>query len=306
MDWLGTDDVELRVMPRGEQHTSDVSGAATWESKYGSVVTYSYNYIANSGVNEKKLAVDALYLYGSKYPDAQGQDNKISTAMMVQYLLDNFETTADVVKYFENNPLPVVVEGVTGQISGYPLNLHYIVTDKSGDNAIIEYIDGTVKVHHIKGRVVLTNDPSFDKISAVRDYFVEAGIDGSMPGSSLSQARFVYLTGWLDQFTNNELQGYLPGIKNKSFANQMAYSVLSLMRGVSTPLGVEISMEKPNNTSTVWRTVSDVTNGRFYFDSVLTPTTMWIDIDDVDFAKPGSVDVSGNTTLHGDVTELLK
>ena len=270
------------------------------------VVVYSYDYIANSGINEKNLAVDALYLYTSKYPDTQDATDKISTAMMVQYLLDNFETTDEVVKYFEGTPLPVVVEGETGQISGYPLNLHYIITDKNGDNAIIEYVDGKPTIHHIQGRVVLTNDPNFDKISAVKDYFVEAGIDGSMPGSSLSQARFVYLTGWLGQFTNDELKNYLPGIKDNSFNNQIAYSVLSLMRGVSTPLGVEISAEKPNNTSTIWRTMSDVTNGRFYFDSALNPTTMWFDITGVDFTKSSSVDVGGDTTLHGDITELLR
>ena len=136
--------------------------------------------------------------------------------------------------------------------------------------------------------------------------FKEAGIEGSMPGSSLSQARFVYLTGWLDQMVNNPFPEIKTEIPEYTFADQTSAMVLSLMRGVSTPYGLVFDTEHLNNTSTLWRTISDVKNGIFYFDSALLPLTFKIDLNQVDFTKSKVISPYKDNIPQGDITDLFK
>ena len=82
--------------------------------------------------------------------------------------------------------------------------------------------------------------------------------------------------------------------------------VLSLMRGVSTPFGVMFDTKHMNNTSTLWRTVTDVKNGIFYFDSALKPLTVKVDLNQVDFTKEKVVRPYQDNIQAGDMTALFK
>lgn len=306
MDWEAEDAPTLYIDKRGLVRKSSVkTNPIEWVSKYGSVNITSKGNIANSGINEKGLAADVLWLEESNYGEIKDNEQGIGVSEYLQYMLDNFATVDEVVAFAKSSKIRPSSD-MPQDFTKYTIKLHYIFTDKGGNNAIIEYINGEINVHQNKGRIVMTNDPSYVKMCAIRDYFREIGILTNMPGSSLSQARFVYLTGWLDGFTNKPLKGYIKNIENQSFENQAVMSVLSLMRGVSTPLGVEISAAEPNNTSTLWRTVTDVKNGKIYFDSALSPLTIWVDLNKVDFSKDyGHLDLSGGKVLFGDALELL-
>ena len=63
-------------------------------------------------------------------------------------------------------------------------------------------------------------------------------------------------------------------------------SVLSVMRSVGTPLGIDVE-NQPWVSSTIWRTISDSTNRIVMFDSATTPATFWVRLDDLDL-KPGA------------------
>ena len=86
---------------------------------------------------------------------------------------------------------------------------------------------------------------------------------------------------------------------------QKLYSALSVIRGVSTPLGVAFDTSHPNNTSTIWRTMADLRNNKFYYDSALTPSFFWVDLNKLDFSKEASIHISDGKILNGDITELL-
>lgn len=303
MDWAAQESPYIRKNPRGVKYKStNFKNGLTWTSKYGSVVISGEFKGANSGVNEKGLEVDCLWLDVSNYGKLSSNEKAISIVDFPQYLLDNFSTVNEVINFLKTTN-PRIVLGKDATILGTELRLHFVATDKTGNNVLIEYIDGKVNLHNYKGRFVVTNDPEYTKMTAIKDYFEQLGIGRNMPGSSLSEARFVYTTGWLNQFTEGVLPGYIEGINDKSFDEQAVMSVLSLMRGVSTPLGVEIEGD-PNNTSTLWRTVTDLKNNKFYFDSALTMATMWVDYTKLDYSKTKELPLKGKS-LFGDITELL-
>jgi len=47
--------------------------------------------------------------------------------------------------------------------------------------------------------------------------------------------------------------------------------------GISTP-------GQPNISSTIWRTVSDHKNKRYFFESARSPSVFWVNLADMDFA----------------------
>ena len=54
-------------------------------------------------------------------------------------------------------------------------------------------------------------------------------------------------------------------------------SVFSQMRSVGVPLGMS-DPDKPNISSTLWRSVIDQETKRYYFDSVINPSVIWVDL----------------------------
>jgi len=95
---------------------------------------------------------------------------------------------------------------------------------------------------------------------------------------------------------------YIAAVPERSFNFQAIASVLSIMRGVSVPLGIT-TPDQPNIASTIWRTAADQKNRVYYFDSATTPNTFWVDLDDLNFAKNAPVqrlEVAGGRVYSGD------
>jgi homocysteine S-methyltransferase len=61
-------------------------------------------------------------------------------------------------------------------------------------------------------------------------------------------------------------------------------SAFSVIRNVSVPLGIS-TPGQPNISSTIWRTVSDHKNRRYYFESTRSPNIFWVDLADLNFAE---------------------
>ena len=53
--------------------------------------------------------------------------------------------------------------------------LHLSISDATGDNAIFEYVDGKLDIHHSKAYQVMTNSPVFDQQLALDDYWKNIG-----------------------------------------------------------------------------------------------------------------------------------
>jgi choloylglycine hydrolase len=84
--------------------------------------------------------------------------------------------------------------------------------------------------------------------------------------------------------------------------------MFSVIRNVSVPFG-KPDPKKPNVSSTIFRTVHDLTGGRYYFESTFAPNVVWIDMSKLDFSQ-GRPEMELRVeeqvfSLNGDVTSQL-
>ena len=96
--------------------------------------------------------------------------------------------------------------------------------------------------------------------------------------------------------------------KNITTAREAVAGVISVARNVSQPFGT-VDPFMPNISSTRWRTVSDLTNRVYYFESTTSPNIIWTRLDEPDFSNGASVkkiDLVHWTDRVGDVSSEFK
>lgn len=276
MDWKRDVATNLWIFPRGEKRNGETGPSAIeWTSKYGSVIASGYDIASTDGVNEKGLNVNLLWLPESDYPAPQKGDKTMSLSLWGQYMLDSYASVAEAVAALEKNPFVVVTDTMPDEAR--LAKLHLSMSDASGDSAIIEYVDGKQRIHHSRDYQVMTNSPLYDEQLAIKDYWQQVGGFNMLPGTSRGADRFA------------RASFYISAVPRNVGADQAVASVLSVMRSVSTPYGMSVP-DQPNNSSTRWRTLFDHQRGLYYFDSVMSPSTFWVDINKIDFsAENGKV-----------------
>lgn len=172
-DWhLG--DGLMFVNKRGLSKTSTVGApntAASWISKYGSVTFNQYGRDnPMGGVNEAGLVVQQMWQDAVRYP---GHDNRPATGVLewMQLQLDTRASTAEVLAGIEQTRIA----------SRIPL--HYMVCDRAGECAALEWIDG--RLIAMPGLNALTNDTVADSLNFARSLG-----DQPAPGGAGSLQRF--------------------------------------------------------------------------------------------------------------------
>lgn len=277
MDWKGDIPANLWILPRGMERMGEVgTSSIKWKSKYGSVITSSWDIASSDGMNEKGLVGNLLWLVESKYPEFEKDKDKpgLAVSLWLQYVLDNFATVSEAVAALKKEDFVVASSHIPGtQIFA---TVHLSVSDKTGDNAIFEYIDGKLVVHHDKSYVTMTNSPVFDQQLAINAYWKTIPGTVMLPGTNSAADRFTRASYYINA---------IPKTDNTRVAIP---SVFSVIRNCSVPLGIS-SPTEPNISSTRWRTVSDQKNLVYYFDNVLNPNVVWVEFSKVDFSEKGKV-----------------
>ncbi len=311
MDWEEDMNSDLWVLPRGMKRNGLAGkNSISWTSKFGSVVTSSYDIASSDGMNEKGLVMNLLYLAESQYKKKNGNGNSpaISVTLWGQYALDNFATVKEAVKAMQTKLFYIVSPKIP---NGRESTLHLSLSDSSGDSAIFEYIDGNLVVHHDKNYKVMTNSPIYDKQLALNEYW--EGVDGKvfMPGTARASDRFARASFYLKNIPTNIDQNYIKGLPKtkQNFKNQAIAEVMSIMRSVSVPLGVSSKPALPNISTTIWRTVADQSRLIYYFDSATRPSVFWVSLEKVDFEKGATIKrlhMTDDNIFAGDVSEQFK
>ena len=145
----------------------------SWVSKYGSITFNQYGKeFPTGGMNEKGLVVELMWLDETQYPSVD-QRPAISVLQWIQYQLDNCSTIEEVIA--TDKVLRIATIGTTP--------LHYLVADRKGNAAAIEFLNGRMVVQ--KGRdlqaPVLANSTYKESISYVRSKSQNASrSDGSL------------------------------------------------------------------------------------------------------------------------------
>ena len=275
MDWKEDTRSNIWIFPRGMERNGEVGkDPMRWKSKYGSVVTAAYDICSTDGMNEKGLVANLLWLAESSYPQWNGEKPALSIAAWVQYMLDNFATVSEAVSEIEKNTFDVVSDMMPDGTR--MATLHLSISDATGDNAIFEYIDGKLNIHHNRSYQVMTNSPVFDQQLALDDYWKTIGGTTFLPGTNRAADRFV------------RASFYINAIPKTEDTRTALASVFSVIRNTSVPFGIS-TPDQPNISSTRWRTVSDQKDKVYYFESTLYPNVFWVDFKDVDFSEKASV-----------------
>jgi len=240
------------------------------------------------GQNEAGLAISGNFLPGfTEYQTVTPQDKKyVSVINFGGFVLGTFgsvkEARAEIPKYKVWYD-PSEVKGVPT-----PPWIHYVITDRSGDSIVVEFVKGQMMIHdNIAG--VLTNSPTYDwHLNNVRNYLsltstatasftlgktnvTELGQGGGLiglPADYTPPSRFVRAT-YLKQFA------YQPS--NSVDAISLAGHILD---NVDIPVGVARSTDGKQVFSdyTQWVNLKDLKNNRMKITNYANRTN-FIEID---------------------------
>lgn len=293
MDWVSDLGSNLWEFPRSMKRDGAAGPTSfTWTSKYGSVVASAFEAATADGMNEKGLVANLLYLTESQYPAPAAADKRplICISAWAQYVLDQFASVAEAVDALRKEPFYVVAVMTP---DGHAGSVHLAISDPTGDSAIFEYIDGKLVIHHGREFQVMTNSPIYDQQLALNAYWKQIGGTTMLPGTNRAADRFV------------RASFYINAVPKTAKIEEAIASCFSVVRNVSVPMGIS-TPGQPNISSTLWRTVSDQKNKRYFFESVRSPTIFWVNIADLDFSEGKPVrklTLSGGQIYSGNAAE---
>src|SRR6218665_985589 len=277
MDWRSEMPANLWIFPRGIERNGEVgTSSVKWKSKYGSVITSSWDIASSDGMNEKGLVGNLLWLVESQYPkfEKNGKVKGLAVSLWLPYVLDTFFTVSEVVAALEKEEFVVASSHIPG--TNIFATVHLSVSDATGDNAIFEYINEKLVIHHDRKYVTMTNSPIFNDQLAINTYWKSIPGTVMLPGTNRAADRFVRASYYIDAIP-----------KTDNTRNALA-SVFGVIRNCSVPLGIA-SPTEPNISSTRWRTVADQKNLVYYFDNVLNPNVIWVEFNKIDFSEKGKI-----------------
>lgn len=297
MDWKDEIGTNIWVLPRGMTRHGEVGPTSlTWESIYGSVIASGFDIATTDGLNEAGLVVNLHWLVEAEFPALPEDMPAIAVSLWAQYFLDRFATVEEAVESVKNEPFAVFTDVIPG--TDKMSTVHLSISDATGDNAIFEYLEGELVVHHGREYQVMTNNPPFPEQLAIQRYWNDIGGTVMLPGTNRPADRFARAMFYVNA---------IPQVADQRVATAGIFSVI---RNVSVPYGIS-TPGQPHISSTRWRTVSDHQNLLYYFESVLSPSVFWVDLSALDLT-PGTpvrkLPLGPNQTrvLSGVVNDLLE
>jgi penicillin V acylase-like amidase (Ntn superfamily) len=292
MDWLRDMGTNLWALPRGRQRRGLENGSALeWNVEHGSLVATDHDQATTDGMNERGLGAHLLWLAEADFGEPNQDLPGVSTSLWAQLFLDQFTTVAECVEFVERTPFEVWP--LTDPDSNRPATVHLALDDAGGDSAVIEYIGGKPHVYHDGTFAVMTNSPPFDRQLAHLRRYEGFGGDQPLPGTTEPADRFVRASYYLE---------HLPPPSSRPAA---VAELLSVMRNAAQPFGVA-DPSRPNVSSTIWRTVCDLTNLVYYYESSYSPNLIWAKLDGLRLGKgapPTRLDLVREPEYVGEVSD---
>ena len=285
VDWMQGDGFVF-INKRGVLKTAmsawNVDNLATWTSKYGSI---TFNQVGRElpfgGVNEAGLVVEVLAVDRAEYP-APDKRPIINGLQWIQYQLDNFSRIEQVIASDSQLRILGIKNPPPGSLMG-----HWLVCDKTGNCASIEFINGKL-VYHTKETMpvkVLTNSTYTDSMA-----FLHEDQKGNLPidQGTFSLLRFVRAA--------EMLEAYKP--EASPSAVDYAFDILSSVRanGMGYMLGEPIY--------TQWSIVYDIKNLKVYFRTWGNEQIRYFALSSFDFSCKTPIKIFDiQADLSGDVTK---
>jgi choloylglycine hydrolase len=243
---------------------TDNDNPAKWVSKYGSVTFNQYGWESPSGgMNEAGLVIELMWLDETQYPKAD-QRPVLGVLEWIQYNLDSHATVKEVLANADSLRIASAVK------------LHYLVNDKAGNTATIEFLDGRLVAHTGENLPVptLTNDSYARSISFAKH------ADPTRAKSVSSLDRFVR--------ASEKTKAYAARPRNEKESVDYAFEILA-------------NAAQPGATQ--WSIVYDQKRSRIHFRTMQNPAIRTIDTLAFDFGCGSPVTILDINSNHsGDVT----
>jgi len=294
MDWPESTEPMLYVFPRGMQRNGGQLGSiatvtdnpARWTSRYGSIVTSMYGLGSADGMNEHGLAAHLLFLkvtdFGPRDPTRPG----LHAGLWAQYLLDNAATVKEALDLLSSVQLVMI------EARGRQATVHIALDDASGDSAIVEYIGGAPVIHHGPEHRIMTNDPTYDEQLALLAQldFSHPSSDTPLPGNVRAVDRF------------QRAAYYVALLPEPKSTREAVAGVMAIVRNCSVPFGAPYRDFGIYNTE--YRTVTDLTNKRYFFELTTSPNVIWVELSVFDLSPSAPVMALNpdSLALSGDVS----
>lgn len=295
---------QLVITPRGQKFQSLTSegkmNGLKWTTKYGYVgISMINEMFIGEGVNEEGLNAGIfnfpyyghLKNYNSKYASKSIVDMEL-----VKWILGNFKTVEEVKKGIKN----IIVVSISEKDGKQTPTGHWRVTDKTGGNIVIE-ITGDGEVNFYDNKVgVLTNSPDYEwHVKNLNNYInLQAGnaqdynYDGQeifsfgagtgmlgLPGDITPPSRFVRAFYFLNT------------LKTPQTTSEAVLDAFHILNNFDIPIGVEYSKEHKNYmpkgmlSATQWTAVSNLTDGEFYYKTMVDNQIRKVNLNAIDFSK---------------------
>ena len=251
-------------------YNQNVKKLATWTSKYGSVTFNQYGCgLPATGMNEKGLIVDASVLLTGKFSSPDDRPS-INPNQWIQYQLDNFATTEEVISHAEDLCIRPKVAGMPG--------LHYFIWDKKGNCAVIDFIEGRAVVSSGNALTipVLTNSEYSLSVNSWKKKKIPAKDTGK------SITRFISAADQISSASPTTIQE----------ARDFTLKVLDSLH---------------HKTPTMWQIIYDPLLSRVYFRTRDKKGLKHVDLKNIDFQCHNPMLVLNiNETGQGDVSHKIK
>lgn len=219
-----------------------------WISTYGSI---SFNQAGMEfpygGINEKGLVIEQMALNESIYPEID-ERHGLTELQWIQYHLDNSSSVEEVItsdEFLRISPQSVA-------------KLHFLVADRMGNVATIEYIDGKMIVHTGDSLKVtaLANDPYEESMEYLQQF---SGFGGNIeiPESTAPLDRFVNAAAGLKEYSGEDII-------------QCSFEILDRVR--------------QEDSSTQWSIVYDITRLEIYLQTQKNPEIRKLSLEQFDFS----------------------
>ena len=250
-----------------------ISQPVSWTSQFGSV---TFNMICRElpmgGINEVGLVVELMMLVDTQYPEPDSRPYT-NSLQWIQYQLDNFSTVEE-----------VIASDSQLKIRGVPADYgtHYLVSDRNGNCASIEFLDGKL-VYHTNETMpakILTNS-TYEESTAFLYEHIGWGGDSPIPQSSSSLDRFVRAA---DMVKNYDPVSSGPAVDY----------VFDILANVA---------QSGKFSATQWSIAYDIKILRIYFHTLENEQIRYVDLSSLDFSCKTPVRILDiNEDLSGDIS----
>ena len=261
--------INKRNLAKRSIHSFEPSATSVqWVSKYGSITFNQYGKeYPMGGMNEAGLVVEVMWLEETQFPSPDARP-ALDELQWVQYQLD----TASSVK-------EVIASDASIRISTNSTHIHFLVSDKTGEAATVEFLDGKMVYHTAETLPVkaLTNNTYADSLEYLKGH---KGFGGEkeigFSGNSLD--RFAKAADMLSLYERS---------KGKDIV-EYAFSILESVH---------------SEEWTQWSIVYDVTNRTVHFKTKDAPRLKKFSFADFDFdCQTQSKVIDMHTDKTGDLS----